>query len=938
MFTLNFGLLMQINVVGIVGNAIDPAIPALQITEAILLLIIAVSILYAGIKPGNIDIPFHKFVLKNGLTVLIHEDHKAPIVSVNIWYHVGSKNEKPGKTGFAHLFEHLMFNGSEHFNDDYFQAMERIGATNMNGTTNEDRTNYFQNVPSSAVDVALWMESDRMGYLLGAIDQKKLEEQRGVVQNEKRQNENEPYGMVDELITKSTWPFGHPYSWTVIGSMEDLNAASLSDVQEWFKAYYGPSNAVLVIAGDITRDSALEKVERYFGSFPAGPPIAKQDRWIAKRTGEQRQQYQDRVPQARLYKVWNVAEWGSADEVYLMLAAAILTSGKTSRLYKRLVYDDQIATQVSAFLDAREIASQFIIQATAKPGVDLALIEQAINEEMVKFLRQGPTEKELKRVKIQYVAGFVRGIERVGGFGGKSDILAQGSVFSDDPGFYKSHLATITSATKGLIKTGLRRWLSDGVYTLEVMPFPEMSVSGADADRTKIPSTAETPDARFPAIEHAVLSNGLKIVLASRHDVPLVNFRLLLDAGYASDQLAIPGVAALAMGMLDEGTTTRSALQINDELASLGAQLGSGSGLDMSFVSLNALKVNLDKSLKIFADVVLHPTFPKKDFMRLQQQQIAGIQKEKATPVQMALRVFPKLIYGDTHAYSNPLTGSGTEESVKKIGREDLIAFHKTWFKSNNATLVIVGDITLGEIVPKLKTIFSAWKKGSTHQKNVAPVEYRPKVSVYIMDKPGSQSSIIFGGHIAPPTANPDEIAIETMNEILGGAFTSRINMNLREDKHWSYGASTFFYGARGQRPFIVYSAVQTDKTKEAIQEVMMEFEGFIGNKPVTEEELAKAKSNLTLQLPGSWETIGAVAGSIGNIITYGLPDDYYTTYSGFVKKLTVDDLARTAKNVIRPNTIVWVVVGDRAVIEKELRELNYGEIGLLDGDGNIIA
>ena len=382
----------------------------------------------------RIDIPYEKFTLKNGLTVIVHEDHKAPIVAVNVWYHVGSKNEKPGKTGFAHLFEHLMFNGSENFNKDYFQALERLGATDLNGTTNEDRTNYFQNVPVSALDTVLWLESDRMGHLLGSIDKAKLDEQRGVVQNEKRQGENEPYSLSEELITKAVFPASHPYSHTVIGSMEDLNAASLDDVKEWFKTYYGPANAVIVIAGDIDAKTALAKVEKYFGEIPSGPPVTHFNKWIAQRTGEQRQVAQDRVPQARLYKVWNVPGVGTAENDYLTLASDILVSDKASRLYKRLVYDEQLATDVGAFMDQREIGSLFIVQVTAKPAGDLAVIEKAVNEEMQKLFVVPPAQDELDRVKTQIFAQFIRGAERIGGFGGKSDILARSQVFERQAG------------------------------------------------------------------------------------------------------------------------------------------------------------------------------------------------------------------------------------------------------------------------------------------------------------------------------------------------------------------------------------------------------------------------------------------------------------------------------------------------------------------------
>ncbi len=884
-----------------------------------------------------IDIPFEKFVLDNGLTLIIHEDHKAPIVAVNVWYHVGSKNEKPGKTGFAHLFEHLMFNGSEHFDDDYFQVLERAGATDLNGTTNTDRTNYFQNVPVSALDLALWMESDRMGHLIGAITQEKLDEQRGVVQNEKRQGENQPYGITRQLITEGTYPQGHPYSWTTIGSMEDLNAASLDDVKAWFKTYYGAANATVVIAGDIDPQTARAKVEKYFGDVPPGPPVAAQDVWIAKMDGEHRAHVEDRVPQARIYKVWNVPQGGSREAVHLDLVADVLSRGKTSRLYKRLVYEDQIATDASAFLNTRELGSQFYVQATARPGGDLTAVEAALDEELARFLEEGPSEQELKRVKTQYLAGFIRGAERIGGFGGKSDILAQNEVYNGRPDHYKQVLAWVRTATAGDLRAAARAWLSDGVYVLEVYPFPEYRTAETGADRTTLPEAGPPPAANFPALQRATLSNGLTVVLAERHTVPLVNFNLLVDAGYAADQYARPGTANLTMSMLDEGTTSRSALEISDELALLGATLGTGADLDMASVSLSALKDNLDASLDVFADVVLHPAFPEADFERLRKQQLAAIQREKATPVQMALRVFPKLLYGADHAYGVPFTGSGTEAEVMALTRDDLRRFHETWFKPNNATLIVTGDVSMDEIRPKLEALFKGWKKGDTPQKNIAMVAQKPTQTVYLMDRPGSQQSIIFAGHVAPPKANPHELAIETMNTILGGAFTSRVNMNLREDKHWAYGAFTLMVDARGQRPFIVYAPVQTDKTSESMAEITRELNGILGEMPVTDEEVHKAQDNQTLTLPGRWETLNAVEGAVSEIVHYGLPDDYYQTYAGQIRALSVPTVSAAAHAVLHPDRLVWVVVGDREKIEPGIRALGYGDIHLLDGDGNIL-
>lgn len=885
----------------------------------------------------DIDIPFKKFVLDNGLTLIVHEDHKAPIVAVNVWYHVGSKNEKPGKSGFAHLFEHLMFNGSENFDDDYFQALERVGATDLNGTTNEDRTNYFQNVPTSAVDIALWMESDRMGHLLGAITQAKLDEQRGVVQNEKRQGENQPYAIAYEIITTNTYPAGHPYSHTVIGSMEDLNAASLEDVREWFKTYYGAANAVIALAGDIDPQTAYEKVKRYFGDIPSGPPVTHPKVNIAKMEGTRRYFAYDRVPQARIYKVWNIPQWGTAEADYLDLVSDVLAQGKTSRLYKRLVYDEQIATDVSAYVDMREIGNQFYVVATAKPGEDLAKVEKAIDEELAKFLAEGPTEKELRRVKTQYFSRFIRGIERIGGFGGKSDILARNEVYGGRPDYYKQTLAHIREATAQDLLNTAKSWLSDGVFILEIHPFPDYKTITTDVDRSKLPTPGEPPKAKFPTLQKAKLSNGLKIILAERHAIPVVNFSLLVDAGYAADKFATPGTANLTLEMLDEGTKKRTALEISEELEMLGARLWTTSNLDMCEVSLSALKNNLEASLDIYADVILNPAFPEEDFKRLQKQQLARIKREKVTPIQMALRVFPKLLYGSDHAYGMPFTGTGTEESVSKLTPQDLKKFHQIWFKPNNATLIVVGATTMNEIKPILEKFFKDWKPGEVPRKNISPVALKEKSIIYLIDKPGAIQSIIFAGHVAPPKSDPEDIAIETMNNILGGTFTSRINMNLREDKHWSYGSRSIIVGARGQRPFLVYAPVQTDKTKESMVEIAKELNDYLNSRPPTAEELEKIKKNRILRLPGSWETISAISNSIKEIVRFGLPDNYYDTYPEHIRSLNVNEVARVAKKVLHPDKLIWIVVGDRQKIEAGIRELGFGEIRYIDADGNPI-
>ena len=882
-----------------------------------------------------VDIAFRKFVLPNGLTLLVHEDHKAPIVAVNVWYHVGSKDERPGRTGFAHLFEHLMFNGSEHYDKEFQGPLERAGATDLNGTTSEDRTNYFENVPTSAVDLTLWLESDRMGHFANAISVAKLDEQRGVVQNEKREGENAPYGKVWDFLTPKLYPPNHPYSWTTIGSMADLNAATLEDVREWFRTYYGAANAVVVVAGDIDADTARGKVERYFGDIPPGPPIARHGEWIARRTGSQRGIMQDQVPEARVYQVWNVPPWGSSDGDYLDLVSDVLSTGKSSRLYRRLVYQDRIATDVSASVDLREIGGLFVIRASVRAGVELARVERALNEELARLVATGPTVTELRRVKARYRASFIRGIERIGGFGGKSDVLARGEVFAGRPDFYRTQLRRVAEATPALLRRAAARWLTDGDYTLEVHPFPRTTVAADGVDRTKLPETGTPPSPAFPQLHRAVLSNGLRIVLAERPSIPQVRFDLLLDAGYAADQFAVPGTASLAMTMLDEGTRTRTALEISDRLAELGANLGAGSRLDVSSVSLDALRENLDPSLELYADVILHPAFRRSDLDRLKLQRLAQIQREKADPVGMAIRVFPRLIYGTGHAYAIPWTGSGTEQSTERITRQDLIRFHRAWFKPNHATLVVVGATTMAEIRPKLERLFAEWAPGETPAKQIGPVPPQPTSSIYLLDRPGSLQSIIIAGNAAPPRANPEEPAIEAMNAVLGGDFGSRLNMNLREDKHWAYGAFSFLRDARGERPFIVYAPVQTDKTREAMVEVLKELRGIVGDRTIELAEMERAKASLTLTLPGSLETMGALAFAIGEIVTFGLDDRYYDSYADRVRAQTPATVTAAAGRTVRPDHLVWVVVGDRTQIEPGLRQLGFGEIHLIDADGN---
>jgi len=879
------------------------------------------------------EIPYERFTLDNGLTLIVHEDDKAPIVAVNVWYHVGAKNEKSGKSGFAHLFEHLMFNGSEHYDDDYFKPFDQVGATEMNGTTNSDRTNYFQNVPKTALDMALWMESDRMCCMRPAVDQEKLDEQRGVVQNEKRQRENQPYGRVFNLIQQNTYPEGHPYDGTVIGSMEDLNAASLDDVHEWFETYYGPNNAVLVVAGDVDAAQVRERVEHYFGDIPPGPPLDRHEVWVAPRETSHRQVMQDRVPQARIYKTWTVPERSSVTLDRLQLFADVWGNGKNSRLYEALVYEQQIATDVQVFVLGRELGSLVIAMATAKPGGALADVAAAMDAELERLLDRGMRREELEMVKTRRLAGFIRGVERVGGFGGKSDVLAESQVYEGSPDGYLRHMRAVRDATPGQVMDAARTWMTTGTYTLEVHPFPDLQATTSDVDRSAIPYPESQPEVDFPSFERATLDNGLELIVANWPAVPVVNFSLQLDAGYAADMVsdARLGTASLTLDMMDEGAGALAALEIGAALDRLGASVSLGANLDSAIAAVSALKANLPETLELYADIVLEPTFPEAELERLRAQTLAAIQQEMSQPRTMALRLFPELIYGEGHPYAIPFTGTGTLESVRAMTRDDLVDYHRTWFKPGNATLIVAGDATMAEIRPLVEREFGGWASGETPEKSIAAVDPAQEPVVHVVDRPGSEQSIIIAGHVVPPFGHPDRLAIESANNVLGGSFSARVNMNLREDKGWSYGARSIIADARGPQPFFMYAPVQTDQTAASMAELLSELELLTGTRPPTEAEVTKVKRQSTLTLPGRWETHGAVLGSIAEIVRFDLVDAYWDEYPERIRDLDAQALAQAAQDHLLPNRLTWVVIGDWEKIRESVKALELGEVRLME-------
>ncbi|MEO1137116.1 MAG: pitrilysin family protein, partial [Pseudomonadota bacterium] len=749
---------------------------------------------------------------------------------------------------------------------------------------------------------------------------------------------NQPYGMMNYSILEGLLPAGHPYRHSTIGSMEDLENASLETAKQWFKDYYGAANAVLVLAGDIDADTARPLVNKYFGDIEAGPPVVRTKANAPKLDINKREIMYDRVPQPRLDRNWVAPGRTTRQAVLLDLAAQVLGGGRTSRLYKRLIDDLQIATSASANNQSHELLGFYSVTVDSHADADRAEVEREMESVISEFLSRGPTAAELDRAKTRLKAGILRGLEQIGGFGGKAVVLAQGALYADDPGFILQQLEWMEEATPQDVLEAAREVMNAGYYQLDVLPFPEYSTTVSTVDRTTgIPAVTSTPDLVFPEIQEATLRNGMKVVLAERNTVPVVEIAVQFDAGYAADTAVGGklGASSFTAAMLDEGTRRRSATQIAEQLESLGATLSAGANLDTNTVQMSALTDNLQPSLDILADVIRNPAFAQSEIDKLRTRWLANIEQEKANPIQLALRLLPPEIYGDGHAYAAPLTGSGTVESINSLNREDLTGFHEKWMRPDNATIFVVGDTSMTEMLPLLETAFGRWRAPSVQvpAKNIANVERPERGKVIIVDKPGSPQSLILAAHVAPPSNAENAIAINSMNDIIGGQFSARVNMNLREDKGWAYGAYTFLQGAKGQRPFMVYAPVQTDKTRESLQELVNELNAFKTDRPATSDELNRSILNNVRSLPGSYETSNSVLGSLASSARYDRPWNYPATVKEKYEALTAADIKTAADDVIHPESLVWVIVGDREQIETGVRSLNLGPIEIMSAN-----
>jgi predicted Zn-dependent peptidase len=887
---------------------------------------------------AQVDIPYGEFTLANGLRVIVHTDRKAPIVAVSVWYHIGSKDEPAGKTGFAHLFEHLMFGGSQNNKGSYIQNMEDIGATQLNGTTWFDRTNYFENVPTPALELALFNESDRMGWLLGEVSQKTLDLQRGVVQNEKRQGDNNPLGLTEYAKLAAEFPEGHPYRHSTIGSMADLDAASMEDVRGWFRSNYGPNNAVLVLAGDIDMAAAKPLVEKYFGPIAAGPKVTRLPAPVPVWTETRRQTMMDQVPTPVLSRNWVVPGRLDAVTPLVDVALTVLAGGSSSRLYNDLVRDKKLAVSVSGGTQAFEKISDGSIDVTLAPGVDPAVVEKRIDTLMAQFLKDGPTQDEVTRVATRQVAGTIRGLESVGGFGGKAVALAEGAVYAGDPAFYKTELARYANATPATVAAAAQRWLAKGDFRLTVLPGKRPDAEQAAATlappvpappitlvaRAAPPKVGTAPALTVPPIERTTLSNGIKVELATRSTVPVVRLLMAFDGGYGADDRARLGLQGMALGLLDEGAAGLTGPQIAEARERLGANIGAGAGPDQTSLTLDALKPNLGASLQLFSDLARRPDFPPAEIERVRGQVLTGIAQELSDPGTITRRLLPVELYGANHPYGVPGTGTGTVEGVKAVGRDDLVAWQKHWLRPDKATIFVVGDIDMAALKPQLETAFGDWKADAgvaAGTKAFMKVTPPKQARIILIDRPGSPQSYIRGGVVLPITGTSDPIALRAANDILGGLFSSRLNSDLREKKAWAYGVGSGVGDAREQVTAQIVAPVQADRTGDSIAALIADLKALKGPEPITGAERDNAINSSVRSLPGEFEGGSALLGAIAKNALFQRGDDYYEKLVPRMQALTPAQLNEAAK-LLSTDNFTWIVVGDRKVVEPQLAKL----------------
>ncbi|MGE3819664.1 MAG: M16 family metallopeptidase [Isosphaeraceae bacterium] len=876
---------------------------------------------------------FHhaKTTLENGLDVIVRREPRLPIVAVNLWYHVGSKNEERRQRGFAHLFEHLMFEGSQHFPGDFFKPLQRVGAA-VNGSTSSDRTNYFVDTPTSHVELALAMESDRMGYLIPALDERKLRIQKDVVKNEYRQNyANRPYGMVWQRLAEALYPAGHPYSWMTIGVMEDVEEATREDVEAFFRRFYVPANASLCLVGDIEEDRAFELADRYFGAIPGGARAGRPRVPAAGLDRSEDLRVYDRVELDRVYLNWPTVPIFHPHDAGLALLADVLGRGKTSRLYQKLVVERELSQDVSAFQSARELGGAFGLQTTLRPGRTPEAATELIETEIAAIAREGVTPEELDKVKNGRLSGFFFALESIGGFGGVADRLNAYNVYCGDPSRITTDFLRYENVTGEDVQESAARYL-DGrprVGLTVVGRKPSGQATRPTLDRSQAPARGPSPRFAPPTPVTLTLPGGLPLWVIPRRGLPVVSATLVLDGGAGNQNREQSGLAQLTAAMMDEGTRTRTSRRIAEEVEGMGASLSTSGGWDGSYVSVHCLAPRLESVLDLAMDVLLNPTFPDSEWSRIRGQALAGLQAERDVAEVRASRGLLAALYPPGHPYRQPL--SGDEADVSRLTRDDLIQFHQTHHGPRGAAWVIAGDVDPDALALTLESRLDGWAGPNATRPSLPRPHRHDRPRILLIDRPGSVQAAVRAGHVGIRRLDPDFNDAHVLNHVLGGQFNSRLNARLREEKGLTYGIHSHFDFRREAGPFHVSAALQADRLAEALDELRREIQAIREDRPPTQAELDDARRALVEGQARHFETPSALVSRFATLFLHGLPSDHHSRLEERLAAVTVQSLREAADRLINPDAMVTVVVADAAVVLEPLRKLEWAEVTVLD-------
>lgn len=878
--------------------------------------------------------PIEEYRLSNGLTVFLLEDHTLPLAAVNVSYRVGSQNERPGRTGFAHLFEHMMFQGSKHHDADFFHPLQDIGGS-VNGGTDTDRTRYWELVPAAYLERALWLEADRMGFLLDALTPERLANQIAVVQNERRQSyENRPYGLVAERMAAVLYPPHHPYSWPTIGFMADIAAATLEDVREFFRTWYTPNNASLCLAGDFETGRAKELVETYFGAIPPGPPVSRPGRWVPALDGEMRLLIGDRVQLPRVYAAWPTVPLYAGDDAALDIFARVLGGGRTSRLYQRLVYERQIAQDAVAWHDARQIAGTLNLVLTPRPGQAPEAVEAAAFDIVREALDGGIPPAELERVLTDIAAAYIRSLQSLGGFGGVSDRINEFYHYLGRPDMFRWELQRYLELTPEAVVAAARRYLGAGRLVARVEPLPPLTPSARPAavgvDRTVMPGPGPESAFQLPPRQTFTLPNGLRVVLAEHHKLPLVSVCLIVRGGLAAEPATRPGLADLTAAMLREGAGGRSSTELAEAVEALGAELSWVTWPDAVIASLSALRHRLEPSLALLADMVTRPDFPPAEMERLRQQRRVRLTQLQDQPHYLAAVAAQRAVYG-AHPYAHPV--AGTAACLAAVTLDEVRAHWRAACVPGNAVLVVAGDITRPELESALDGL-AAWPAAPAPAAGPPPVPPPGDRAVYLLDRPGAPQSVVTVALAGIPRTASDFAALTVLNAALGGQFVSRLNLNLREDKGYTYGArSRVSFEAVGGT-LTAAAPVETRVTVAALREILAELDGIAGARPLSAGELAYAQGSLVNGYARRFEMPDQIVRELLDVYLFGLPDDEPEALPGRLRAVTAADVAEAGARHIRTDRLAVVIVGDAAAVRPDLEALGCGAIVPLDSDG----